>query len=160
MNDAYDYSGIRLRGTACTALAEECVVVNTESPGTDRGFELVFGTRGTVRNCTVSGWHTGLFANTDSEPIVEDCTLTGNTYGVYVWGGDGGEITLIDLGNGTRDGQGGNTIQGNSTAGVYNRMDADIWACWNAWDNDPPTEGPPYPCDFENGGSGSVIWQE
>ncbi|MBD3349639.1 MAG: DUF1565 domain-containing protein [Candidatus Eisenbacteria bacterium] len=159
IHDAYDYSAIRLRGSACDALAEDCVITNTETPGTDRGFELVFGTVCTVRNCTISGWGRGIFANTDSEPLVENCTITGNVDGVQVWGGDSGQITLIDLGGGSRDGQGGNVIQGNTEAGIVNRMDADVWAVYNTWDNDPPTVGPPYPCDMENEGTGSIIWQ-
>ena len=120
--------------------------------------ELVFGTHAIVRNCTVSGWAYGIFANEDSDPLIEQCWIHGNGTGVMIYGGTP-DSTNPDLGGGARDGVGLNTIEDNTGAGVKNQTPLTIWALHNTWDHDPPTEGPPYPCDLENNDGGAILTQ-
>jgi parallel beta-helix repeat protein len=155
---AYGHSAIRIQGPGNEVVVEDCEIVNDVAPGSERGFEIITDTHSTIRNCTVSGWGYGIFVNTTSDPLIEGCTITGNSDGVISFGGSGDAISQPDLGGGARGSAGGNTIQGNTQAGLKNQCATAIWAQNNTWDNDPPTEGQPYPCDLENSGGGSIIW--
>ncbi len=160
-DDWFDHSAIRVKGPnprdGEPFLIEDCVIVNESSPHSDRGMELIDGTDCIVRNCTVSGWAYGVFINEDSDPLIEGCTFTGNNFGMILFGGSG-MLTEPDLGGGARGGAGGNTFRDNVDVGLSNGTEATIWALYNTWGNDPPTEGPPYPSDFQNFGGGSIIW--
>ena len=153
---SYDRSAIKLIGG--TQLVEDCEIINTSGVIDDRGMELVDGTHVTVRNCTFTGWSYGIFVNNESDPLIEGCTFSGNMDGVNNNGGTG-MTSEPDLGGGARGSLGGNTFTGNTQAGVLNRTASFIWALYNTWDNTPPVEGPPYPCDIENTGGGTVITQ-
>jgi parallel beta-helix repeat protein len=155
---AYGHSAIRILGPGSEVVVEDCEIVNDVAPGTERGFEIITDTHSTIRNCTVRGWGYGIFVNTTSDPLIEGCTITENGTGVISFGGSGDSISQPDLGGGARGSLGGNTIRGNTQVGLKNQCDTAIWAQGNIWDNDPPTEGAPYPCDLENTGGGSIIW--
>jgi hypothetical protein len=152
----YQYSAIRAFEDA-TPLIENCEIINASGTVSDRGMELVYGTHAIVRNCTISGWSYGIFANEDSDPLVEGCWFHGNSIGFMNYGGTPA-TTDPDLGGGARGSLGLNTIQDND-CGVHNRTAMTIWALYNTWDNVPPVEGPPYPCDIENAGGGVVLTQ-
>ncbi len=153
--DVYGHSAIRTHGGS--QLIEDCEIVNTTGVLQSRGMELVFGTHTIVRNCTVSGWAYGIFTNEDSDPLIERCWIHGNDIGLIGYGGNPA-TTDPDLGGGARGSVGQNTIQDNG-CGVRNQTAMTIWALYNTWDNAPPVEGPPYPCDIENTGGGVILTQ-
>jgi parallel beta-helix repeat protein len=155
--NAFSSSAVRIELAESEVLFEDCEIANTEDPGIGRGFEIMNGTHSTIRNTIVSGWGYGIMVSGTSDPIIEGCTVTGNSTGIIAYGGSGA-ISQPDVGGGARNGLGGNVIQGNTHVGLRNRCDTVIWAQNNTWDNDPPTEGEPYPCDLENTGGGSIIW--
>jgi hypothetical protein len=159
--DPFDYAVIRVEGGARenAVLIEDCALVNGGSPYTERAFELYDGTRCVIRGCSVSGWQTGFYVESDSAPLIEGCSITDNYYGVTVLPGGGAVPPAPDLGGGARGSLGGNTISNNTAVGLVNFTTTDIWALDNAWTTDPPTEGPPFPCDYYNPAGGSVIWQ-
>jgi parallel beta-helix repeat protein len=157
LNDAFTSSAVRIELPESEILFEDCEIVNTVNPGVGRGFEIIQGTHSTLRNVTVGGWGYGIMVSGTSDPIIEGCTITGNSTGIIAYGGSG-LISQPDVGGGARGCLGGNTIRGNTQVGLKNRCDTAIWAQNNTWDNDPPTEGEPYPCDLENTGGGSIIW--
>ncbi|MFH1690194.1 MAG: DUF1565 domain-containing protein [Candidatus Eisenbacteria bacterium] len=139
-------------------VVEDCEFTNTSSPGRGRAIELYYGTHCVVRGCTISGWQYGLYINRDSDPLIEQCTITDNTYGIIAAGG-GGLLTQPDLGGGARGSVGGNTIRDNVSVGVFNWTAATIWALDNTWTTDPPIEGAPPPAtDYWNTGGGTIIW--
>lgn len=153
---AYQNSAFRLYNEA-TPLVEDCEIVNASGTVDQRGMELIFGTHAIVRNCAISGWGYGIFTNTDSNPLIERCWIHGNDIGLIGYGGNPA-TTDPDLGGGARGSVGQNTIQDNG-CGVRNQTAMTIWALYNIWDNDPPVEGPPYPCDIENTGGGVILTQ-
>ena len=159
--DWFDHSAIRSEGDNArdgdVLLIENCSLTNMSDPHVDRGMELIKGTHCIVRGCTVSGWGYGIFINEDSDPLIEDCTITDNGFGVICFGGSG-MLTQPDLGGGARGGSGGNVIRDNVDVGLSNGTEATIWALYNTWTNDPPTEGPPFPADFQNTGGGTIVW--
>lgn len=161
VEDPFDYAVIRVEGGARenAVLIEDCVLTNTGTPYTERAFELYGGTRCVIRGCSISGWETGLYMESDSAPLIESCSITDNYYGVTVLTGGGVVPPAPDLGGGARGSLGGNSISGNTAVGVVNFTTADIWALNNTWTTAPPTEGPPFPCDFYNPAGGTVIWQ-
>jgi len=161
INDYFNYSAIRIDGENNSSLIENCEIVNTSDPGYGRGLELVFGSHAIVRNTTLGGWFTGIFANTTSDPLVEYCSITGNVHGVEAYGGSGDPppVTNPDLGGGARGSQGQNLIQGNSEFGLYvQNTEGTIYAVGNTWNSDPPTEGDP-PADFFRLYDTAIVWQ-
>jgi parallel beta-helix repeat protein len=154
----YGHSAIRIIGPGTEVVVEDCEIVNDVNPGEGRGFEIITDTHSTIRGTTVSGWGYGIFINTASDPLIEGCTITDNHIGIISFGGTGDPITQPDLGGGHRGSVGGNLIRANTESGLKNQCATDVWAQGNTWHNDPPVEGPPYPCDFENSGGGSVVW--
>jgi len=168
INDVFDDSAIRSYGdlsTLSTVVIEDCVLVNTQAPGTGRGFELIgssaeYGSRATVRGCEISGWHTGMYLKFSSDPLVEHCEITDNGYGVDTYQDD--VVTNPDFGEGARGSEGGNTILGNSVADFVNRTPTWIFARRNFWDGgfEGATEcievlpG----CDVVNTNGGVVEW--
>lgn len=154
----FGHSAIRIIGPDTEVVVENCEIVNDVTPLEGRGFEIITDTHSTIRGTTVSGWGYGIFINTTADPLVEGCTITGNHIGIISYGGTGDPITQPDLGGGDRGSVGGNTIRENVECGIKNQCATDVWAQNNTWHNDPPVEGPPYPCDFENNAGGSVIW--
>jgi hypothetical protein len=156
-DDANDNSAIRIVVPDNEVVLEDCEIVNDTAPGTERGFEIIKGAHSTVRNTIVRGWGYGIMVAGTSDPVIEGSRITENIAGIIAHGGSG-QISQPDVGGGARGWLGGNVIQGNSQIGLKNRCDTALWAQSNTWDHDPPTEGPPYPCDIENEGAGSVIW--
>jgi parallel beta-helix repeat protein len=157
LHDPYESSAIRVTGPSIDVLIEGCEISYEGADHGERGIELIENTHSTVRDCVVSGWDYGIFVNLESDPRIEGCTITGNVVGVVAFGGSGNAITQPDLGGGARGSVGGNTILGNDQVGVLNQTAANIWALYNTWANDPPTEGSSYPTDLANTGGGTII---
>lgn len=148
-------SGIRVEGAGSDALIEGCEIVG-DGVSQGRGLELITGTHCTLRNCTISDWDVGLFTNNESDPRIEGCTFAENGNGILIFAVPGHPANP-DLGGGARGSLGGNTFTDNSWVGLEHQSDNTIWALYNTWTTDPPTFGPPYPCDIVVTGSGSVI---
>ena len=153
IHEPFSYSVIRISGVG-DALIENCVLVNTLDPGTKRAYELINSSHSVVRDCTISDWWTGIYVASTADPLIENCTITGNKDGVSATTDEANP----DLGGGARGSLGGNIIQGN-TYGVYNKSLLGIFAKYNTWNEDPPVEGPGTPCDYYNSNGGSVIWE-
>ena len=149
------YSVIRVQG------ASDCVITNCYLTVTgmrsSRGFEIVSNETGTIiRNCTVSGFSTGLFFNNSSYATVEGCTVEGNGYGIELCClNDEDSKPNPDFGGGAGGSTGGNLIRNNEDCGLYNFTPNTIYAKYNTWTNDPPVAG----VDYRNEAAGSVIWQ-
>ncbi len=161
INDTFNYSAIRISGAGNSTLVEDCVIVNTSHPGDNRGFELTSDCHATVRNCTITDWWQGIFVNTNSDPLIEGCTITNNNTGVTAYSGSGEPppVTNPDLGGGARGSLGGNVIQNNAEYGLYVRNEeGTIYAMYNTWNSDPPTEGPPAPADFYRDYDTTIVW--
>lgn len=157
----FEYAAMRADGVGGdnTVLIERCQLVNSTAPNTETAIELYGGTRCEIRECTVSGWQTGLHIEKDSSPLIEYCSITGNYYGMTLMSGGSGQDPEPDLGGGARDSAGGNAIRDNLAIGIANYSTSSVSALNNEWTTDPPTEGPPFPCDFYNPSGGSVIWE-
>jgi hypothetical protein len=149
------YSVIRVQG-ASNCVITNCHITNTGTRSS-RGFEIVSNESGTIiRNCTVSGFFTGLFFNNSSYAKVEGCTVEGNGYGIELCClNDEDSKPNPDFGGGAWGSTGGNLIRNNETCGLYNFTPNTIYAKYNTWGNDPPIAG----VDYRNDGTGSVIWQ-
>ncbi len=161
INDTFRYSAIRIGGVGAYPLVEDCEIVNTSHPGEDRGFELIDDSHAILRNCTVSGWWQGVFANTNSDPLIEGCTITDNNTGITAYSGSGEPppVTNPDLGGGARGSLGGNVIQNNTSYGLSVRNEeGTIYAMYNTWNSNPPTEGPPEPADFYQDYETTIVW--
>jgi hypothetical protein len=152
--DAGDFAVIRVQG------AHDCVISNCYLVTTDlmanRALEICSSDAGTIiKNCTVSGFFTGLFFNNTSDAKVEGCTIEGNRSGIELCCLQyEGSIPNPDFGGGARGSIGGNVVRNNSVCGLYNDTPNDVFAKYNTWTNDPPVEG----TDFCNVGGGSVAW--
>lgn len=157
----FGYTAMRADGgrgdRANDVVIEDCHLINSASPHTGRALEVYYGSHCTVRGCEISGWQEGIYANRDSDPLVEETFITDNVFGVIAAGG-GGLLTEPDLGGGARGSAGGNTISGNTLVGLSNQTTATLWAIGNTWTNDPPLTGPPYPADLQNTAGGAIIW--
>lgn len=156
ISEPFDFAAIRADGSdmgrANDVVIENCLLVNLVSPGTERAMELVNGTHCEVRGCTMTGWQYGAYVNGTSDPLIEGCTITDNTYGVAT-ASSGGVHTLPDLGGGARGSSGGNTIQDNGFVGLLNGTPATIYAIGNTWNSDPPEEF----SDYLNTAGGTVV---
>jgi hypothetical protein len=121
----------------------------------DRGYEIVFNNSGTViRNCTVSGYFTGFFFNTDQDALVEGCVIEGNQIGVDLCCHESETSNPSpDFGGGARGSAGGNSIRNNTQYGLMNETYNVIFAKYNIWNNDPPVAGE----DYHNTSSGGVV---
>jgi hypothetical protein len=163
VNEPADYSVLRVEGADSTTVSN-CSFVVTDGEHEGRGFEICSSDAGTVvRDCTVSGFHTGLFVNDFSDVLVEGCLLHGNDRGV--------QICCFhyptsdpdpDLGGGARGSAGGNIIQDNSVYGLYHSGTKTIYAKYNTWNNDPPTFGATAGSDIyveDAAGGGEVTWE-
>jgi hypothetical protein len=153
-----NFSVIRFNGND-NGLMSNCVCEVPGAPHAARGIELVAGGEGTViRNCTFSGYSTGIFVNYEGAPRIECCTLEDNHYGVYLWYEEPSSNPIPDLGGGARGSAGGNTIRNNVRYGIYNPTTNTIYARYNTWYVYPPVVGAAYGSDIYNNGTGSVIW--
>jgi parallel beta-helix repeat protein len=149
---------IKIRN-ATNAIIENCVfevpylTPPTSGIGQNRGISFSDGNTGTIiRGCTVSGFRDGIRVTSDSNPLVENCTVQGNDYGINLccYHSSSSNPTP-DLGGGARNGTGGNTIMYNVECGLYNETYNVIFAMYNTWDNDPPVAGEDY-CNTSTGG--------
>jgi len=156
----FSFAAIRSQGATSDVIIEDCELVNVARVGEGCGLELIWGSHATVRGCRVSGWHTGVWVNTTSDPLVEACEITGNVFGVDSFEGD--EIMAPDFGGGDRAGSGGNTISGNSFADFVNRTPSTVYAWYNTWEVPVPSECVDLieGCHIVNTSTGSVQWCE
>jgi hypothetical protein len=155
-----NYSNVRI-STAVDATVSNCWFVIDDDEHQSRGFEIVFGDQGTiVRNCTVSGFYTGLFFNGRSDALVEGCILEDNSLGVETCCDfDPNHNPNPDLGGGARGSLGGNFIRDNLQHGFYHRGSEIISAKYNTWNNDPPTFGSEVGTDIYIVADGDVDWE-
>lgn len=157
------YSPIRLRYTT-NAIVENCVFdVPYLDPapsgiGQNRGFEILRDNPGMiVRGCTVKGFHEGLQMGADNDPLIENCIIEENDYGVTLCCFESNDHNPNpDLGGGARGSTGGNIIRNNVTCGLYNQTYNDIYAKYNTWNSDPPEED----VDYCNTSTGDVIFED
>jgi Protein of unknown function (DUF1565) len=154
------YAVARVQGALNTTVAD-CRFVIDDDQRSNRGFEIVFDDVGTVlRNCTVSGFFTGLFFNSSSDAKVENCTIEGNEDGIELCCLDSENSNPNpDLGGGARGSAGGNSIRNNLGHGLENGTVNTVYAKFNTWSHHPPTVGPQSGGDIYNQGTGSVIWE-
>jgi hypothetical protein len=150
-------------GNTSNAIVENCVFdVPYLDPapsgiGQNRGFEIVQDNPGMIiRGCTVSGFREGLQMGKDNGPLIEDCIIEENDYGVTLCCFESNDHNPNpDFGGGARGSTGGNIIRNNVTCGIYNETYNVIYARFNTWTNDPPLAGE----DFCNTSTGGVIFE-
>ncbi len=163
-NKAFLHSAVRMRNfiESGAAIIEDCAFVVTTELYQSRAMELIVGSNAIVRNCLIQGWRSGIFTNIDSTPLIEHCLITDNRFGIDIYSdiGDDPPFNNIDLGGGARGSEGNNLIQGNLDYGVWNRnFEGPIYARFNTWDNDPPSEGDLAPVDYYAPNGGTWIWE-
>jgi hypothetical protein len=152
------FAPIRLEH-ASNAVIENCIFdVPLLNPppsgiGQNRGFEIVNDNPGTIfRGCTVSGFRQGLHMARENDPLIENCIIDENDYGIYLCCYESNENNPTpDLGGGARGSTGGNIIRNNVTCGLYNQTYNVIYAKYNTWTNDPPEADEDY-CNTSTGG--------
>jgi len=149
---------VRITGTNGTVF-QNCVFDVTGDPtegkAAGRGFEVTRINQGTIiRNCVFSGFHTCLFFNGTSEPLVEGCVLENCSYGAEACCNNSPDHTPIpDFGGGPRGSAGGNIFRSYSECGLINKADSTVYARFNTWHSDPPVAGE----DFCVTGDGSIV---
>ncbi|MGD9141141.1 MAG: DUF1565 domain-containing protein [bacterium] len=143
---------LRVQGSTDVTLQNNYFVVD-DGERLKRGIEIVFNNSGTIiRNCTVSGYFTGIFFNQDEDALVEGCVLEGNDYGAELCCFESETSNPNpDFGGGARGSVGGNRFANNASCGLYNPTYNVIFAKYNTWDNDPPVAGEDY-CNTSTGG--------
>jgi hypothetical protein len=135
-------------------LIENCRFVVDDGQTLDRGINLIDDSEGAIiRNCTITGFHTGLRITGTCDAMVEDCTLEGNGTGIMVRAEEQSGSLDPDFGGGSRGSVGGNVIRNNDGCGLHTELDHAIYAKFNTWSNDPPVAGTDYCVD----GSGGVV---
>ena len=151
INDAFQSSAIYVTNTNRDPIMENCEFVCTQAPHEEEGVRCNSNTKPTFIDCEISGWTRGI--SSPDSMLVQGCTITGNEIGVYISTGS----KSPDLGGGPWGSLGGNTIQLNDY-GIKNYSDVDVYAQFNSWTTDPPTQGPDTPCDISDESTGTVIW--
>ena len=151
--DGFGHSAIRIANDGNETLVEDCTLMGNGDPEFERGMEIIDASHATVLNTTVTGWGYGIMVTEAADPLIQGCTVTNNESGVLAFS----EETNPDLGGGARGSLGLNTIRDNQI-GLNHRSDFDVWAKFNTWTTNPPTQGPPTPCDYYLDGEGIVIW--
>jgi len=148
------YSFLRLSRTE-NATIQNCYFVLTDGLREDWGYEVVIENSGTIiRNCTVSGYHAGMFFNEVQDALVEGCVIEDNYYGVELCCFQSNDSNPNpDFGGGARGSAGGNIIRDNFDCGLLNPTYTVIFARHNTWTNDPPVAGE----DYRNTSTGGVI---
>jgi hypothetical protein len=152
------YAPVRIKDAA-NAIVENCVfAVPFLDPapggiGQNRGFEILGGNTGNIiRGCTISGFREALQMGYENDPLIENCIIENNEYGLYLCCyQDDDHNPNPDLGGGARGSAGGNTIRNNAECGIYNQTYSVIYAKYNTWTNDPPVAGEDY-CNTSTGG--------
>jgi|GEM_PF-2174151 len=156
------YAPIRFKN--CTdPIVENCVFdvpfLDPAPPGIgqNRGFEFLGGNTGIIiRGCTISGFRQGFHMGSDNDPLIENCIIEDNEYGVNLCCYQDEEHNANpDLGGGARGSAGGNFIRNNTVYGINNQTYNVIYAKYNTWTNDPPVAGE----DYYNESTGGVIFQ-
>ncbi len=152
INDAFANSAIYVTNPNRNPILEDCEIVCTQAPHEEVGIKCNYNTRPSFINCEVGGWSQG-FTSSDSM-LIQGCTISNNEIGVFIGTGE----KSPDLGGGGMGSLGGNTIQLNDY-GIRNYSDLDVYAQFNSWTTDPPTQGPDTPCDISDESTGTVIWE-
>lgn len=147
------WTSLGIGGSTNTTVTNCRIVAAGEPDG--RGIQISGDDTGTtIRNCTVSGFDTGIFTVGDSDVLIEGCTLENNIRGVWVCCSDFGSAPSPDLGGGpTRGGTGGNVIRNNIACGLTNTTGSQVYAKFNTWNGDLPVPGE----DYCNESTGSII---
>jgi hypothetical protein len=161
--DPFAYAALRV-ASGSEAVVEDCYLENTARPLTGTGMELIWGSRATVRRCTLRGWHQGALVSGSADPLIEQSVFEGNLVGVDTVESNE-ELTEPDLGWGPRGSEGGNVIRGNASCGLASRTPGTIYAINNTWNVapiDPPVVCPSVGegCDICVTNGGTVFWCE
>jgi predicted alpha/beta hydrolase family esterase len=158
INDYFDDAVIVLRDDDNYTLIEDCEFVNTHTPGIERAIEMTEDCHPIVRNCVITHWGQGIWANTYCDPLIEYCNISDNVTAITLYNGSGSE-TNADLGGGARGSLGNNVIQNNASHGIYCRnQTGTIYAMFNTWNTDPPTSGEEEGTDFYSIWDGAWVW--
>ena len=143
-------------GGADNTVIQNCYFANDDGLYERLGYGVVEANDNLVlRNCTISGYATGIRINGFQSPRIEGCLFSGNAVGAELWYELPDNNPNPDFGGGGRGSIGGNIFTNNTTCGLENPTSNDIYARFNTWDSDPPEDG----VDFCNTGAGSVIFQ-
>ncbi len=133
---------------------ENCYFVIDDAQTLDNGITLLDNSDGAIiRNCTITGFNTGIQIIEDCDALVENCLIEGNGAGVQVRHEAAPGSLSPDFGGGARGSVGGNIIRNNTTCGLSIELDHTVFALYNTWTNDPPVAGVDYCVD----GTGGVI---
>ncbi len=126
------------------SIVENCYFAVSDGNLYGRAMEIVFNEEGNetiLRGNTVSGFNSGLFFNYFQNTMVENCNLSGNSFGAYLCClNDANSQPNPDFGGGARGSTGGNDFS-NTAGGLYNATPNVIYAMYNVWENSPPVEG-------------------
>jgi len=153
VSDRGNYTVLRASSTT-NSIVQNCHFGVDDGETWHKAYEITGSNQDFIlRNCKASGFNEGIFVNGVQDPLIEGCSLTGNSYGLQMWYQPPSSNPNPDLGGGARGSTGGNDLSGNSVCGIENTSSNAIYAKFNTWDNDPPVEGE----DFCNSGTGSVI---
>ena len=151
-----DYTVLRISNPN-DSLVENCYFVVDDGLPESHGVEISSDNDRTImRNCTISGFGSGVIIQRHSTELLEGNTIEGNDKGLQI--GYRGETEFDptpDLGGGPRGGSGGNIIRNNSECGLRNDSTVPIYAIGNTWGNDPPLDGE----DYCNQYGGAVVWE-
>lgn len=152
------YAPIRLRRATNAVIENSVFEVPYMTPpysgiGQNRAFEIIDGNVGTIiRGCSISGFDEGFRISSDASPLFENCTISGNDYGVYLCCYQSTTHNPApDFGGGARGSAGGNIFVDNLDCGLYNTTYNVIFAKNNTWTNDPPVADEDY-CNTSSGG--------
>jgi len=152
----------RARYAVCRAehatrpIIENCLFVVDEGELDNRGINLFPNSSdGILRNCTITGFATGLTVTDTSDLLVEGCTIEGNGIGVELYAeGSPGSLNP-DFGGGLRGSAGGNVFRDNVDCGLWFDLPHDIYGKYNTWGNSPPIAG----VDYCERGDGDLIYE-
>jgi len=151
--DPFHNQPIRTVNAGTVGLIEDCLIDFRAYPTENQGLYISGSPQSIIRNTTIMGCMEGIYIRQDKEPVIEGCTISENYSGIFILEG-----ANPDLGGGAGGSLGMNVIQ-NNVCGIKNYSDLEVYALYNTWTENPPVEGPGYPCDYYNYGESSLIWE-
>ncbi len=98
------------------------------------------------QNNIYDNFNSGIFCRDSSSLLIWENEIRTNGYGIKI-GALSSDTTNPDIGGGTKSGIGRNNITGNTTHGVSNMTDHNIYAKYNWWGD---ADGPKYPGNPNN----------
>ncbi|MBU1035643.1 right-handed parallel beta-helix repeat-containing protein, partial [bacterium] len=98
------------------------------------------------KNNIYNNYDSGIFCRNNSSLLIWENEIRTNSYGIRV-GEKYGDTTNPDIGGGAKGGIGKNNITGNTSNGIINMTNHNIFAKYNWWGDD---DGPKYPGNPNN----------